>query len=141
MNLADLYRMTNREPEGEKIILAALKIVPDNDELNLSYALWLVREKRMDKAMQYLKQAAATGDNPHFKYVYAIALSQQGKTSEALEALNQAAAMPMYNRDVQLARIEIAMQINKKDLAEKYLMEWSAIDPEDPAVQQMTGRK
>lgn len=141
MNLADLYRMTNREQEGEKIILSALKIVPDNSELNLAYALWLVREKQMDKAMPYLKLAAATGDNPHFKYVYAIALSQQGKTSEALEALNQAAAMPVYNRDVQLARIETAMQINRKDLAEKYLIEWRAMDPEDPVVQQMTQRK
>lgn len=141
MNLADLYRMTNREPEGEKIILSALKIVPDNSELNLAYALWLVREKQMDKAMQYLKEAAEAGDNPHFKYVYAIALIQQGKMSEALEVLNQAAAMPMYNRDVQLARIETAMQINRKDLAEKYLIEWRAMDPEDPVVQQMTRSK
>jgi predicted CXXCH cytochrome family protein len=137
MNLADLYRMTNREQEAGTALLTALKNNPDNAEVNMSYALWLVRAKQMDNAMKYLQQAAKSGNNPHFNYIYALALNQQGKTLDALKELDRAAAMPAYNRDVRIAQIEFSAQINRNDLAKKYLDEWRKLDPDDPAISQM----
>lgn len=135
INLADLYRMTQRDPDGEKIMQAAMKIVPDNAELNMSYALMLVRKQQTGDALAYLSRAAASGDNPYFSYVYALALQQVGKLPDALKELDRAAAMPVYNRDVQIARIELARTAQRYDLAEKYLAEWRRIDPDDPAFQ------
>ncbi|MBP8029663.1 MAG: tetratricopeptide repeat protein, partial [Pseudomonadales bacterium] len=140
MNLADLYRATHREKEAAEIILAALKTQTDSPDLNMAYALWLVRDKKLDSAIQYLATAAASGNSPHFSYVYALALSQQGKTSEALRELDRAAAMPVYDRNIHIARIDLARQIKRDDLAEKYLHEWRNLDPEDPAFSQ-TNRK
>ena len=140
MNLADLYRATHREKEAAEIILAALKTQQDSPDLNMAYALWLVRDKKLDGAIQYLATAAASGNSPHFSYVYALALSQQGKTSEALRELDRAAAMPVYDRNIHIARIDLARQIKRDDLAEKYLHEWRNLDPEDPAFSQ-TNRK
>jgi Tfp pilus assembly protein PilF len=136
MNLADLYRATHREKEAAEIILAALKTQPDSPDLNMAYALWLVRDKNLDGAIQYLATAAASGNSPHFSYVYALALSQQGKTSEALRELDRAAAMSVYDRNIHIARIDIARQIKRDDLAEKYLHEWRNLDPDDPAFSQ-----
>jgi predicted CXXCH cytochrome family protein len=140
MNLADLYRATHREKEAAEIILAALKTQTDSPDLNMAYALWLVRDKNLDSAIQYLATAAASGNSPHFSYVYALALSQQGKTSEALRELDRAAAMPVYDRNIHIARIDMARQIKREDLAEKYLHEWRNLDPDDPAFSQ-TNRK
>lgn len=140
MNLADLYRATHREKEAAEIILAALKTQQDSPDLNMAYALWLVRDKKLDSAIQYLATAAASGNSPHFSYVYALALSQQGKTSEALRELDRAAAMPVYDRNIHITRIDLARQIKRDDLAEKYLHEWHNLDPEDPAFSQ-TNRK
>jgi Tfp pilus assembly protein PilF len=135
INLADLYRMTQRDPDGEKIMLAAMKIVPNNAELNMSYALMLVRKQQTHDALAYLSRAAASGDNPYVSYVYALALQQVGKLPDALKELDRAAAMPVYNRDVQIARIELARTARRDDLARKYLEEWRRTDPDDPAFQ------
>ncbi|HSC74914.1 MAG TPA: multiheme c-type cytochrome [Pseudomonadales bacterium] len=137
LNLADLYRGTNREDQAEKILLATLQIAPDNAEVNMSYALWLVRAKQMDNAIKYLKKAAASGNNPHFNYIYALALNQQGKALDALQELDRTAAMPAYNRDVHIARIEFATRINRNDLVKKYLDEWQKLDPDDPTLLQI----
>lgn len=134
INLADLYRMTGREQEGKKVITTALNIVPDNAELNMSYALWLVREKQIEQAIPLLRKAAQSSSNPHIGYVYAIALAQTGSISEALMELDKAAALPTYNRDVQLARIDFALQQKNLPRAKLALSQWQLLDPQDPAI-------
>jgi tetratricopeptide (TPR) repeat protein len=134
INLADLYRMSGRESGCEKIILDALKSAPDNPDLNLAYALYLVRNNDVDRATSYLLQSTRNSSDPHFHYVYALALQQQGKKAEALNVLDIASKAPMFSREVFMARTDISWEQGDKDRARKAIAEWEIIDPLDPAM-------
>jgi predicted CXXCH cytochrome family protein len=140
INLADFYRMQQRESDAEATLKAAMAIVPDNVDLTVSYALWLVRNQQFDLAVSQLKSAVQHSNDPHTYYLYALALSQQNKIDDALRILDKAAAMPIYSRDVQLARYNLAMQAQQYDKARKYLSAWQQLDTDDPAVQELLRR-
>ncbi len=134
INLADLYRMIGQEEDAGKTLQTALAGAKENPELNLAFALWLVRNSQLDTAIKHLKIAAAHGNNPHFNYVYAIALQQVGKTAEALNQLDLAADMPQYSDEVQIARFDLAQQNRFSERAKKALLDWEKLDPENPAL-------
>lgn len=138
INLSDLYRSIQRESDAERVLQTAMKTVPDSADLRMAYALWLVRNKQIDSATLQLQQATQHSDDPHLYYLYALALSQQGNTEKALTVLDKAATLPSYNRDVRLARVDIAMQSQQAERAAEYLAKWKAEDPEDPAVIQLS---
>ncbi len=131
INLADVYRATSRDAEGAKVLQASLQQNPENSDLQLAYALWLVRAGQTNNALPYLQQAASHSQNPHFSYIYALGLQQLGKTDEALAVLDKAAAMPRYDRNVHIARIDIARQSGQVARAGQYLREWKTLDPEE----------
>lgn len=134
INLADLYRMLGQEEAAGKILKTALSGAKDNAELNLAFALWLVRNSQLDSAIKHLKIASERGKNPHFNYVYAIALQQNGKVTEALDELDHAAAMPQYSDEIQIARFDLAQQNKFSERAKKALTDWEKLDPENPAI-------
>ncbi len=140
-NLADLYRALKRENDAETVLKKAMQLAPNNTELMMSYALWLVRNGKIDEAVAQLQKATQQSNNPHLYYLYALALQQTGKIDEALRSLDKAAALPTYNRDVQLTRINIAIDTKQYDKANAYLKAWQALDPQDPAVIELTRKR
>lgn len=141
INLADLYRMLKQEADAGRVLKNAMQRVPDNADLMMSYALWLVRSGKINEAVEQLKLATQHSDDPHLFYLYALALSQLNKSNEAFTALDKAAALPVYNRDVQLARFNMALDSKQYDRAEKYLQAWQLLDPQDPAVLEITRKR
>ncbi|HQQ63192.1 MAG TPA: ammonia-forming cytochrome c nitrite reductase subunit c552 [Pseudomonadales bacterium] len=133
VNLADFYRLRGRDPEGKNILEHAIAQVPDNADLQLSLGLWLIRNQQTAAAAEHLRLAASLSRDPYFHYVYALSL-QQEKPDQALAELDKAAALPAYNRDVQIARVDLAWQHKEKQRAEKALAEWEKRDPQDPAI-------
>lgn len=140
VNLADLYRMTQRHTESGQILQNAIARIDDNAELHLAYALWLVRDQQLDVASKHIQRAVELGQDPHFRFVHALALQQQDKIPMALAELDKAAAMPRYNRNVQIARIELAWQAGMKERVINYLELWQKLDPEDPAIREWQSR-
>ncbi len=91
VNLADLLRQMQRDPEAEKVLRAGLARHPDAAALHHSLGLLQVRAKNMKAALASLKQAARLApDDANYTYVYAVALHSTGQTREAKAVLGQA---------------------------------------------------
>src|SRR5262249_23275326 len=58
VNLADLYRITGRDSDGEKILQKALSIDPKNAEAQHALGLLMVRQHKLDDAIPLLASAA-----------------------------------------------------------------------------------
>ncbi len=91
VNLADLYRLQNRDQDGEATLRKALTLAPGNAEVLHALGLLLVRNGKKDEALEMFEQATKLGpENPRHGYVYAVALSSAGKNKQALGVLNKA---------------------------------------------------
>lgn len=136
INLADFYRVQQREPEAEQVLKQALAVVPGNADLSLSYGLWLVRHQQLAEALNHLQKATQGSKDPYHHYVYALALQQTGNSVAAQQVLDNAVNTLHYSRDVQLARVENAWEQQDVATAKRYLSEWLAHDKQDPAALQ-----
>lgn len=92
INLADLYRMTNRDELAGTVLEKALAMDPDDPALNHAYGLLLVRKKQVDKALPYLEKAARDPRLKRYNYVYAVALNSVGRKKEAMAVAEKALA-------------------------------------------------
>jgi len=91
VNLADLLRQMQRDPEAEQVLRAGLARHPDAAALHHSLGLLQVRAKNMKAALASLKQAARLApDDANYSYVYVVALHSNGQTREAQAVLGQA---------------------------------------------------
>jgi Flp pilus assembly protein TadD len=91
VNLADLYRAEQREPDVRSVLEEGLKVVPDDASLHYALGLALVRARRQTDALTHLERAAVRApDNARFVYTYAVALHSAGRPREAVAVLEQA---------------------------------------------------
>ena len=89
VNLADLYRATNRDRAAGDLLERASALAPGSAEVKLARALWLVRQGRHPEALPLIAGAVELApDNPHFTYVYAVALHSAGESMRALALLD-----------------------------------------------------
>jgi tetratricopeptide (TPR) repeat protein len=87
-NLADLYRQIGTEEESQSILFEALKINKSAAVIHHALGLSLVRQKKLELALQSFKRASTLEpDNSQFNLVYAIALNSNQKSEEALSVL------------------------------------------------------
>jgi len=87
LNLADLYRATERDADGEELLVRAMAIAPDVAEPVFSYAMWLTRQQHPD-ALDYIRRAADLAPNQiRYGYTLAIALKDSGRANEAIGKL------------------------------------------------------
>ena len=94
--------MRGEEKESERVLRAALAIMPENADVRHALGLALVRTQRLDEALIELEVAAADGsDNPRYPYVYAVALDTAGKRELAREVVRKAVAEHPGDRDLQ----------------------------------------
>lgn len=102
VNLADLHRMRGEEIASERVLRAALAIMPENPDVRHALGLALVRSQRLDEALIELEAAASSGSlNPRYPYVYAVALDTAGKRELAREVVRKAVADYPVDRDLQ----------------------------------------
>lgn len=91
VNLADLLRQMERDPEAEETLRAGLRRQPGAAALHHSLGLAQVRSRNMNAALASLKQAARLEpDNAQYSYVYVVALHSAGQTRDARAVLGQA---------------------------------------------------
>lgn len=109
VNLADLHRIRGKDNEGEKVLRAALEIVPDQPDVRHALGLLLVRLDRLDEALIELEFAAQERPgNPRYAYVLAVALHTAGEIDRARSVLRKASAEHPADRDLRafLANLE-----------------------------------
>lgn len=91
INLADLFRVTHRDSEGQIVLEQGLVKLPDAAELHHSLGLLQVRRKNTTEALKSLERAVKLAPNqPQFGYVYAMALTSVGRTLEARDVVRSA---------------------------------------------------
>ena len=101
VNLADLHRVRGNDAAGERVLRAALEVVPDQPDLRHALGLALVRLDRNDEALvEFASAARGLPDNPRYAYVYAAALHDAGRVSEAREVLREAVGRHPGDRDL-----------------------------------------
>jgi len=104
LNLADLYREMDREEEGKRLLLEALKTVPRSASAQHALGLLLVRAGQRRAALGHLAQAAELEpDRSRHAYVYGVALNSLGESAQATRVLEQALRSRPHDRDLLFA--------------------------------------
>jgi tetratricopeptide (TPR) repeat protein len=79
VNLADLYRVQQREQDGEAILRLGLQQSDNTAPIHHALGLLLVRQQKIDAALAELKQAVEQApDQSRYAYVYGVALQSKG---------------------------------------------------------------
>jgi len=134
VNLADLYRATQRDAQGEAVLREGLKQAPGAAALHEALGLALVRQGRKREALPELAMAVkADPQNARHAYVYALALDDAGRRREAIDVL-AAAADKTGQRDVLLALAQLRGASGDRPGAAAALRRLAAINPDDPAL-------
>jgi tetratricopeptide (TPR) repeat protein len=138
VNLADLYRVLEREDNGERILREGLAIAPDDAALRHALGLLLVRRKRLADAINELERAAKLQpDEARYGYVFAVALNSAGRSDAALDMLRVIHARRPGDRDVLWALATISRDSERPQDAQLYARRLAEITPDDPQVQQL----
>jgi len=121
VNLANHYRNSGNDVDGEEVLQDGLLHVRDKVAINHALGLLKVRQKVLDKAVEYLRLAAeAPTATDRYVYIYAIALNSTGKVEQALEVLKKAQPLYPTNTDILNALISINHEQGNKDQAQDY---------------------
>jgi tetratricopeptide (TPR) repeat protein len=138
VNLADLYRAEQREPDVRGVLEEGLKAVPDDAALHYALGLALVRAQRPAEALTHLERAAARApDNARFVYTYAVGLHSAGRPREAVTVLEKALRSHPNDRDVLLALVTFSRDQGAIDRALVYVEQLAARYPEDADAQRL----
>lgn len=144
VNLADLYRMLNRDGEGERELRAGLTVLPQSADLHHALGLLLIRNARREDGLAELKAAHELAPaNARYAYVYAVGLHSTGKTDAALEVVRAANIGHPYDPDILSAFLSMLMERGSPaDAPEALRLARQLLEatPEDPAVRGLVDR-
>jgi tetratricopeptide (TPR) repeat protein len=123
VNLADLLRALGRDAEGEQMLRGGLGVVPPMGQPALQHALGLhlVRAKRYDDAMVWLRLAAeGDDDSARYAFVYGVALHDTGQATEARRILERAARRHPGNVDILGALVAFSQEAGDAAAARRW---------------------
>lgn len=108
VNLADLYRSSLRDPDGERLLSEALERVPQAASLHFSLGLLQVRQKQVSQALLPLGRAVdLQADNQRYRYVYAVALNSVGQREKALAVIEAGLALTPGNQQLTTLKAQL----------------------------------
>ncbi|MEP5765452.1 MAG: HEAT repeat domain-containing protein [Halieaceae bacterium] len=138
LNLADLYRLQNREAEARQVLLQATAALPGQGVSWHSLGLLETRAGNREQALEYLLQAAdlETSGVRH-RYVYAIALHDAGQPEAAIKVLQALLRDTPENPDILVALVTYCESVGRREDARHYVAKLKALLPEDPGIQQL----
>ncbi len=132
VNLADLYRLQQREPEAQALLEKAITLAPDAAEPIHALGLLKVRLGQQREALElFAKAAALQPETSRYVYVYGVALHSSGEVEKAIAVLKKANERRPADRDVLTALI--AFNRDKGDLrsAVTYAEKLVVLNPRD----------
>jgi tetratricopeptide (TPR) repeat protein len=141
VNLADLYRAEQREPDVRRVLAEGLTAVPDDASLHYALGLALVRAQRTAEGMTHIERAAARApDNVRFVYTYAVSLHSTGKAREAIAVLEKALRRRPNDRDVLIALVMFNRDQGALEPALRYAEQMAAQYPDDAEAQRLVAQ-
>jgi len=141
VNLADLYRAEQREPDVRRVLAEGLTAVPDDASLHYALGLALVRAQRTAEGFTHIERAAARApDNMRFVYTYAVSLHSAGKAREAIAVLEKALRRRPNDRDLLIALATFNRDQGALEPALRYAERMAAQYPDDPEAQRLVAQ-
>ena len=138
VNLADLYRIQNRDSEAEKILHQGLQNALDKAAIHHSLGLVLVRQQKMQDALRQLEQAANQApEQARYQYVYGIALQSAKGTSAAIAYLKKASSRHQTDVNIRYALASFSYESGDKESAQQYAKELLLLVPHHQGAQQL----
>jgi tetratricopeptide (TPR) repeat protein len=138
VNLADLYRVMNRDQEGEKILRDAIERGPAMAAVNYALGLNLVRRSETGEAISFLKQATdMEPENARYAYVYGVGLHSTGKKQEAVDFLETALFNNPYDRDLLYSLSTINHELGNRESSISYAEKLVEYYPADQNYRQL----
>ena len=133
LNLADLYRLTGRDVDGEALLQRALEVAPDSGDAHYALGLLMVRLDRLDEAVEQLRLATQLApETPHYIYVHAVAVQTAGDLPGAIMLLDEGLSRYPADRELLVGAAAFSRDLNDLDRAIGYLRRLVALDPNDP---------
>ncbi|MDO8434888.1 MAG: tetratricopeptide repeat protein [Candidatus Binatus sp.] len=129
VNLADLYRESGREADGEAVLTAALQRSPHDASLLHSLGLLMVRQKQNMKALELLGAAAHSDPaSARYAFVYAVALHDTGRTKDSINILEGSIKAHPYDRDTLAALVDWWNEAGDQSKALAYTQRLNQLD-------------
>jgi Flp pilus assembly protein TadD len=136
VNLADLYRVSNREADARRILVQGLEAIPDDPSLHHSLGLALARAGELQEAVGALSRASTLApDNVRYTYVYAVALHSSGEVAAAIRTLEAALDRHPNDRDILFALSTFHRDEGRGSEALRYAERLAQAYPVDPQAQ------
>jgi Flp pilus assembly protein TadD len=133
VNLADLYRATDRDGEAEPLLRHAIAAQPDFAPAYHALGLLLARQHDMPNALAALQRAVVLApQDARYAYVFGVALNSDGKPADALAILKQANARHPADVDILVALVTMSRDAGDRQGAIGYAQELVRIAPNDP---------
>ena len=138
VNFAQLLSNRGREQEADQLLAGGIGKMPDNATLHHALGLSLVRQKKLDAALQALAKASDLApDNSRYAYVYAVALHSTGNIHQALRVLEQTHAKHPADLDALFALATFNRDAGDREAARLYARKLQELMPGNPAVEQL----
>jgi predicted CXXCH cytochrome family protein len=138
VNLADLYRVTGRDEQGERVLRLVIAGGPPSAAAHHALGLLLVRQKRMPEALPELETAVRLApDSARFGYVYAVALDSTGQKRAAMDVLERVLARHPNDRDALLAAVSYARAHGNAGAALRRARQLAELDPTNAEIQRL----
>ncbi len=138
VNLADLYRLAGRDIEGERLLREALAVDPEDANVHHALGLSLVRQRRLDEALEALGRAAELApNNSRYTYVYGIALHSTGESERALAVMKEAQGRHPYDRELLFGLATINRDVGALEAAVRNAAQLVELWPEDAEAVQL----
>jgi tetratricopeptide (TPR) repeat protein len=110
VNLADLYRATNRDVMAGELLQQALALSPQGSQVRVAMALWHVRQGNLAKGIETLAEGYANSLDAGSAYVYAVALNSAGQPERAMTVVDDLLNADLHNLQVLQLGISLARQ-------------------------------
>ncbi|MEP9350106.1 cytochrome c3 family protein [Xanthobacter sp. KR7-225] len=141
VNLADLYRRTGREAEGERLLRETLPRSAAPAMLHHALGLSLVRQKRTVEAVQAFETAAALApEDPTFAYVLAVALRSTGEEARSRAVRSAALARAPYDGNLLALALNDALATGDVAAARPLAGRLARLHPDDPRFADLLAR-
>lgn len=138
VNLADAYRQSGRDNEGEHYLRQGLSLLPDAADLHHALGLTLIRKADYTAALSELAEAAKLApENPRYAYVYGIGLHSTGDSRQALAILKAADARHPFNMDILNALISINLEVGNSKEALAFARKAAEATPDNVEIQRL----
>lgn len=138
INLADVYRLQNRDEEGRIILHNALEVAPESAPVHHALGLLMIRAGEYKDALHRLRKTTILApENVQYSYVYGIALNSLGMSEQAVSVLRRALNRSPYDRDLLVSLATIHRDRGEHEKALQYAVRLTKNCPGNSSYQQL----